>query len=243
MGAAALCAESGPPREELVSCCRRERPDGDRGACVRQPHAELCGRTQFCRSTDTLELERFSARRRSDPGGADHWQRQTPAPTRRALNGRGRECHHVRRFEIPVDDSSTVQRLDGRQDVDRDRDGLPPAGSARVPGDRRATGRRAAPSPGTARLRAGQSRRADRCAGGQRRPPSSPRAVLGRTSAIGGGHDGLDRDRPLQPFVDGFVHDPHAAASDLSDEAIVPDAIRHGCGCRGVRANAPPVPR
>ena len=37
----------------------------------------------------------------------------------------------------------------------------------------------------------------------------------------------LDRDRTLQSLVDRFVHDPHAASSDLADDAIVPDAVRH----------------
>jgi hypothetical protein len=45
---------------------------------------------------------------------------------------------------------------------------------------------------------------------------------------IGRRQDCFQRHRPLQDFVEGFVHDTHSAASNLTDDAIVPDAIRHG---------------
>jgi len=42
------------------------------------------------------------------------------------------------------------------------------------------------------------------------------------------GFERFDRDRPAQRFLDGAVHDRHAAGGDLFHDAAVPDPFKHG---------------
>ncbi len=217
----ALADEGGAARQHLEQDCS----EGEQvGADVGPVAPDLFRRHVAGRPEERSSLRQAVAARRAR-------QRRPRQAEVEDLDAVGRQ-EDVRRLEVAVDDLAIVERLEGREHPDRDRNRLVDL-------------HRPAPEPLAQGLAVEQLHGDEDRAGvvadvedlADRRMAHAGRhagltfeALPG--GRISGGRDRLDGHRAAEALVAGGIHDAHAALSDLADHVVVADA-RGRFGGRG----------